>query len=457
MESKGFFDVFKKYTPSVEKRKMLERATDAKFRYKKEPTMQVEVELTFASHEDSELIYEVEDECKSLYGASSFKIIPHFPPSEFNIDRFKEISCEAAMCGAITYGFLNDADISDDGTTITIKIPFYQGGIDFVKGSGTEAILSNILFSRYGVRRNINVVSGDNADDFYKNMERHREDILAKVEQENAERSKKERLEALARKEEEARLSDPHYDFASRAGISLATGANRVISDTEYKMGASIYVTNDCSHIFGDDFEVIEPTPLSEIESIRNNSVFLGTIFELTSKETRGGTSFTCTIGISDGACATYIRKFQKPEEMDWFKELKCGTHVAVIGKVKRDKFDNEAYIEPRGIKKISKKERMDDAEKKRVELHLHTNMSTMDAIITPADLVNTAIRWGHSAIAVTDHGNVQAFPEVMLALEKARKSGKDLKVLYGMEAVIYFNMNEFFLRRISRCLVTEK
>ena len=445
MESKGFFDVFKKYTPSTEKRKMLERATDAKFRYKKEPTMQVEVELTFPTHEDSELIYEVEDECKILYGASSFKIIPHFPPSEFNVGRFKEISCEAAMCGAITYGFLNDADISDDGATITLKIPFYQGAIEFVKNSGTEAILSNILYSRYGVQRKINIVSGDNAEDFYKNMERHREEIIARVESENAEKTKRERLEALQRREDEARANDPYHDFDSRAGISSATGANKMISDTEYKMGGSIYVTDNCSHIFGDDFDVIEPTPLSDIESIKNNSVFLGTIFELTSKETRGGASFTCTIGISDGACATYVRKFQKPEEMDWFKDLKCGTHVAVIGRVKRDKFDNEAYIEPRGIKKIAKKERMDDAEHKRVELHLHTNMSAMDAIITPADLVNTAIRWGHPAIAVTDHGNVQAFPEVMLALEKARKAGKELKVLYGMEA--------YYVNDTARCI----
>ena len=93
-------------------------------------------------------------------------------------------------------------------------------------------------------------------------------------------------------------------------------------------------------------------------------------------------------------------------------------------------------------IKKISTVLRTDDAEEKRVELHLHTNMSQMDAIITPKELVDTALRWGHKAIAVTDHGNVQAFPEVMLALEKSKS---DLKILYGTEA--------YFVNDTAKCI----
>ena len=75
----------------------------------------------------------------------------------------------------------------------------------------------------------------------------------------------------------------------------------------------------------------------------------------------------------------------------------------------------------------------MDTAPEKRVELHLHTVMSTMDAFIRPADLVATAKRWGHKAIALTDHGNVQSFPEVML--EREKQKAENVKILYGMEA----------------------
>ena len=111
---KNFFDVFSKYTPTEEKASLLRRGHSARFRYTKDP-IRVEVDLSFDSHEDAELIYEIEDECRELYSAQSFKILPHFPPESFNIGYFDEIACEAALCGAVTNGFFTNAEYRDEG------------------------------------------------------------------------------------------------------------------------------------------------------------------------------------------------------------------------------------------------------------------------------------------------------------------------------------------------------
>ena len=447
MADKSFLEVFKRYSPTPDKREMLSRAIETRVRYTKEPPLRVEVEMRFDSREDAELIYEIEDECRELYSAESFKILPHFPPESFREECLGEIAFEAAACGAVTNGFFTHAKYSDDGETINVAIPFESEGIDFVKRANTEEILSNILMSRYGIRRRFVISEGHGSDARRAEWEKRRKDIIIAAEAESRERYIKEREEAAARREAETRAQDPHYDFEAKAGISSVTGVAKTISDTKCQLGATVYDFAESEVVFGDDFEVTEPSPLASVSQSKGRALFLGTAFEVTMKETRAGDKTNCTIGISDGASAVYVKKTLPNEELDWVKDLagavkkgkKKLCHLAVLGRVMQDKFDGELFLSPIGIKRIKTELRTDNAPEKRVELHLHTNMSQMDAIITPAELIDTAVRWGHKAIAVTDHGNVQAFPEVMLALEA---SGADLKILYGIEAY-YVNDTE--------------
>ena len=144
MAEKSFLEIFGRYVPTKDKRTLLESVLSTKVKYQKEP-MRVEAELSFATHVEAELIYEIEDECRALYSAESFKILPHFPPESFDIRNFGEIACEAAMCGAVTNGFFTNAEYLDDGETINVLIPFDSIGVGFVKGADTEEILSNIL------------------------------------------------------------------------------------------------------------------------------------------------------------------------------------------------------------------------------------------------------------------------------------------------------------------------
>ncbi len=445
-DNKKFREVFGKYSPSEEKAALLDRAERTAFRYKLEP-MRVEAELWFASHEDPYIIYEIEDECRELYGAESFKILPHFPPSAWDMSHMQEITAEAALCGAVTNGFFTNAQYGDDGECITVSIPFSMFGVGFVKDAETEKILSNILLSRYGISRGFKLESGANAAAYEAEWEDRRKKMLDEAERESREMYKKNREKLEAERIEAERAKDPHYDFEKKQGISSMTGFSEAVSDTVYKMGSSTYDFSEMSPIYGEQFEITEPAPLSELERVRGSCVFLGTVFEIATKETRAGDKTTVTVGISDGASAAYLKRTLPNEECEWVKGLKSGTHVAAKGKVLRDKFDNEPFISLTGLQKIKRLEREDKSEHKRVELHLHTNMSQMDAICTPADIVNTAIRWGHRAIAVTDHGNVQAFPEVMLALEKSKN--EDLKILYGIEA--------YYVNDTARCIFGEK
>jgi len=171
-------------------------------------------------------------------------------------------------------------------------------------------------------------------------------------------------------------------------------------------------------------------------ELYNQDSIIIGgSVFELSTRETRRG-NLIVSFDISDGHGSITCKFFAEKERFSDFESvLKIDSSLSVKGTVQYDDFIKETVLMVEEIAAMpsgTTENRKDSAEKKRVELHLHTRMSDMDATNTPADYIKQAANWGHRAIAITDHGVVQAYPE---SYEAAKKYG--IKVLYGMEAYL--------------------
>ena len=163
-----------------------------------------------------------------------------------------------------------------------------------------------------------------------------------------------------------------------------------------------------------------------------------GEIFNLDAREIKGE-KYVVSFDITDYSDSTTVKffvdkKIYDKEINDVLKSgVKKGTYFKVKGEVQFDKYAKELNIMSRDISLGERPiEKMDNAEEKRVELHLHTQMSSMDGMTNVKKLIERAAKWGHKAIAVTDHGVVQAFPD---AMDEAKKQG--IKVIYGVEGYI--------------------
>lgn len=141
---------------------------------------------------------------------------------------------------------------------------------------------------------------------------------------------------------------------------------------------------------------------------------------------------------MTDRTNSVRVSKFLAADKAgDTASKIKGGLYCTVQGKMVYDTFTKEMVLEPTGIVKAKKPERRDTYEgMKRVELHLHTNMSAMDGMSSTASLLCRAAKWGHRAMAITDHGVAQAFPEALHAQEGKQKGIiGDMKIIYGIEA----------------------
>ena len=180
-------------------------------------------------------------------------------------------------------------------------------------------------------------------------------------------------------------------------------------------------------------------------EQLENDDEILieGIILAVEERETRTG-KFIIAFDVTDKSGSATVKLFLSKEEHDdpendIMRLMKKGTGIRVLGRVQFDTYANEVNIMADELAPFTFKteKRTDNAARKRVELHLHTQMSQMDAITGVSEYVKRAKEWGHTALAVTDHGVVQAFPE---AMDAAKKNG--VKLLYGVEAYLVDDLN---------------
>ncbi|MDP5273478.1 PolC-type DNA polymerase III [Chengkuizengella axinellae] len=182
--------------------------------------------------------------------------------------------------------------------------------------------------------------------------------------------------------------------------------------------------------------KIEEPSvPIHQVTDEEKKIVIHGTVLNLEMKELKTGTTLSQFI-LTDFTDSIKVKLFtKKKEDIKKLSLLKNGKWLKLRGKVEYDTFlpVHELTMIPLDLNEVvppANLERKDQAEEKRVEFHLHSNMSTMDGITSISEYIKMAAKWGHKAIAVTDHGNVQAYPEAFWTAQK-----NNIKMIYGLEA----------------------
>ena len=257
--------------------------------------------------------------------------------------------------------------------------------------------------------------------------------------QRNAEAAKTEKVPAVPEKNQTTGVEG--------TGAVPAAGKNNFSGGKDFKGKSSfqrrdfVKKSDNPDVIYGRDFEE-DAIPIETIVGEMGEVVIRGQIMTLDTREIRGEKTIII-MSVTDFTDSIVLKIFTKNENLpELMGDLKKGAFLKIKGVTTIDKFDSELTIGSIvGIKKIPDFTtiRMDNSPLKRVELHCHTKMSDMDGVTDVGDLVKRAYKWGHKALAITDHGNVQAFPIANHALP----DDPDFKIIYGVEAYLVDDLKD--------------
>ncbi|MBQ8309771.1 MAG: PolC-type DNA polymerase III [Clostridia bacterium] len=442
--SKNLLEIFNRYTPSAQTAEILLSA-DASgiFLRADKPQRIIEVTAPFPRIVPKHTLYKIEEEIRATYELNAVRIRPRYDAALFGIAQIPDLLMETNRRGIVANGFFNHCEYRLSDGELNVEIPFSDSGVDLIYDAQTPRLMEEIVREEFGVSLHVNILRMEGFDP--TSFQTPMQSRLAEMSREAAKAEVQyHAMQASQYHQNDAPVVEEEKEMLPRAASIYEGECYPEISDGICKIGHATYDISAPEYVLGDPFE-IRPVPIASLDKPQRNIIIIGEIFGFTKEEGRGGDKFDITFDIFDGNASIEHRTFgMDPEETDRLcGMISNGAVVAMRGYVKKvtrkGKTDTDFTFYYTDIAKVSKLKRKDKAEKKRVELHLHTTMSTMDALIAPDVAVKTALKWGMPAVAITDHGNVQGFPDAMLAVEKAAPDG-NFKVIYGIEA--YFVNN---------------
>ena len=338
------------------------------------------VGVSFDSFVDYAVIDNAQNQIAQAMELKKVHLKPRFPKSQFSLDGIERILEYVRHETPAANGFFDgcEAELEDRTLTICLK----KGGKDVLESQKVDRAISNKIYELFDLDLVVNLLEVQTFD-----IEKA---VKKAVEEKRAEEQHK-------KEEEEKNVNHELWDELP------------VFKDTLKKIyGKSI----------GE-----KPKNIADVSTEDGYITVWGDVLKTEVRETKRGTSKIFDFDISDYTSSITVKMFDDKRVIDPLvdKINEAGTLV-ISGGYQFDTFSNQYVLRPYAIASIKKAEKTDDEPEKRIELHMHTSLSEMDAISSPTALVKQAIKWGHEAVAITDHGVVQALPEAYAASGKGSK-----------------------------------
>lgn len=350
---------------------------------------------------------------------SSLVIIkPRYDSSLFSADYFQSLYAMVKKEMPSINGTLNNAEVGFEGDTLTITLQ--NGGKALLDAKQFDTALADLIRDIFSKNVNIKYTG---VFEVSEKSEEYRQAIK------NAE--KKVMREQLMSAENYYSADE---EVSQNVKAKQRDSATAEVEIREGRFELPQLIESSIRPLYGRTIRG-KIVPISSIADDSGKVVIWGDVFDIEKRVTRSGDKNIFTIDITDYTGSTTVKVFNSIRETAILDGLKKGSTIAVMGDVEYDKYAGELVVNARAIGTAEKVKVVDNAKEKRVELHLHTNMSQMDAITSAGELVNRAYKWGHKAIAITDHGVAQAFPDALKAADKINKDEEKIKILYGVEA----------------------
>lgn len=345
-------------------------------------------------------------------------IKPHFPTELFSADYFPQLYAAVRRDIPSINGTLNNAEVRFENNTLTINL--LNGGKTLLDSKGFDKALIKLISEEFNLYISVNYTGTFEVEENSEEYKAAIQDAQEKINRENLQKA--------------AEFYQEEVETAEKREEKHAENTTVEIEVREGKFATPQIIQSSIRPLYGRSIRG-KMIPISSISGDSGRIVVWGDVFDIEKKVTKSGDKNIFTIDITDYTGSTTAKVFNSIKESAVIDNIKKGDTIVVQGDVEYDKYAGELVVNARSIGTAQRVKVVDNAEKKRVELHMHTNMSQMDAVTSAGDLVNRAYQWGHKAVAITDHGVAQAFPDAMKAADKINKDEEKIKIIYGVEA----------------------